>query len=357
MGESSCGGSTHPPAGAIAQSDALIALLTRQKGLAGNNKVAAVAMGAVGNAQAKGKPAITLVAPGVDVGGLFAENEPIDLDPKELLDVLLQLSETVRLRKEHAGRYLLVRLLLDQAAAMGEHLMALKIAQSASPKSEARWNWSVWIEGSDAELGSVREVTWRLHPTFEQPVRLVDTRATNFRLDSVGWDEFMIYATLKMNNGRSKSLQHWLKLVEEDEPSGVSAPMSKTRSRGSKSERPSVFLSYSLNNASLAAHLARSAMSIFLLASKLRDWNIDQIGKSNAVVVLGADQSGIARSSEVQIAQSAGVPVIPVTLGSSLAKKADVSPMFGKIKPLHVAASNPAKIAPALATMIGKLPV
>jgi hypothetical protein len=242
--------------------------------------------------------------------------------------------------------------------------MALKIAQSASPKSEARWNWSVWIEGNDAELDSVHEVTWKLHPTFKQPVRRVDTRATKFRLDSVGWGEFTIYATLKIKDGRSKSLQHWLKLVEGDEPSGVSAPTSKTRSRGSKSEQPSVFLSYSLNNASLAALLAKEleknkynvVRDVDIPDGvKLRDWNVDQIGKSNAVVVLGADQSGVARSSEVQIAQSAGVPVIPVTLGSSLAKKAGVSPMFGKIKPLHVAASNPAEIAPALATMIGKL--
>jgi hypothetical protein len=28
--------------------------------------------------------------------------------------------------------------------------------------------------------------------------------------------------------------------------------------------------------------------------------------------------------------------------------------MLGKIKPLHVAANHPAKVAPALATMIGK---
>jgi hypothetical protein len=241
--------------------------------------------------------------------------------------------------------------------------MALNIAQSSSPEGKARWNWSVWIEGSDAELDSVQEVTWKLHPTFKQPIRRVDTRATKFRLDSVGWGEFTIYATLKIKSGRSKSLQHWLKLVGADEPSGVSAPTSKKGSRGSNSERPSVFLSYSLNNANLAAHLAKELEKNkynvvrdvdIPLGVELRHWNIDQIGKSDAVVVLGANESGVARSSEVQIAQSAGVPVIPVTLGSSSAKKAGVSPMFGKIKPLHVAANHPAKIAPALATMIGK---
>jgi hypothetical protein len=240
--------------------------------------------------------------------------------------------------------------------------MTLKIAQSASPKSDARWKWSVWIEGSDAELDSVQEVTWKLHATFKQPVRRVDTRATKFRLDSIGWGEFTIYATLKMKSGRPKSLQHWLTLTEKESPGGISPPKSKTKSQGKTSGQPSVFLSYSLNNAKLAAHLAKELEKNkynvvrdvdIPLGVGLRDWNVDQIGKSNAVVLLGADESGAARSSEVQIAQSAGVPVIPVTLGSSSAKKTGVSTVFGKIKPLHVAAGNPAEIA-TLATMIGK---
>jgi hypothetical protein len=241
--------------------------------------------------------------------------------------------------------------------------MALKIAQSASQEAETRWKWSVWIEGSDVELDTIQEVTWKLHPTFSQPIRRIDTRATKFKLNSVGWGEFTVYATLKIKNGRSKSLQHWLKLVEAYALGGGAASGGKTAPGASDDKSPSVFLSYSLNNASLAAHLAKELRKHnynvirdvdIPMGVELHHWNLDQIGKSDAVVLLGADESGAARSSEVQIAQSAGVPVIPVTLGSSSTRKAGVSPMLGKIKPLHFAANRPAEIAPALATMIGK---
>ena len=128
-----------------------------------------------------------------------------------------------------------------------------QIAQSAAPEGETRWNWSVWIEGSDAELDTVQDVTWKLHSTFKQPIRRVDTRSEKFKLSSSGWGEFTVYATVKLKNGRSKSLQHWLRLTAGNEPAGAAAARAKTLPRASSSERPSVFLTYSLNNANLAA--------------------------------------------------------------------------------------------------------
>ncbi len=106
----------------IAQSDALIALLTRERKIAGRNKwlPSQWVRDEITAARAKGKPAIALVEPGVELAGLFAENERIDFDPEQPLDALLQLSETIRVWKEDAGRYLLVRLLPDQAAAMAQ---------------------------------------------------------------------------------------------------------------------------------------------------------------------------------------------------------------------------------------------
>jgi transcription initiation factor IIF auxiliary subunit len=48
--------------------------------------------------------------------------------------------------------------------------MTLVIRQTASyAGSDAggeRWNWSVWIDGPDAELDQVESVEWVLHPTF-----------------------------------------------------------------------------------------------------------------------------------------------------------------------------------------------
>ncbi len=106
----------------ITQSDALIALLTREKKIAGKNKwqPSQWVRDEMTAARVAGKPVIALVEPGVELAGLFAENERIDFDPKHPVDALVQLSETIRIWKEDAGRYLLVRLLPDQAAALAQ---------------------------------------------------------------------------------------------------------------------------------------------------------------------------------------------------------------------------------------------
>jgi hypothetical protein len=240
--------------------------------------------------------------------------------------------------------------------------MTLKVAQSAAPNDQTRWDWSVWIEGTDNELDAIEEVTRKLHPTFTTPIRHVKSRETKFKLSTSGWGEFEIHATLKMKNGRSNSLRHWLKLVDPAEPSRAAPVKGKMAPQDSERQRPAVFLSYGLNNASLAAHLANGLKSDYEVVRDIdipegadrRPWNREQIGKSDAVIVLGADESGVSRSPEVKIAQSKGVPVIPVTVGGRSNKKL-VSPTLGRIKPLRVTMDSPIKVAPTLATMIGKL--
>ncbi len=239
--------------------------------------------------------------------------------------------------------------------------MTLKISQIAAPNDHGRWNWSVWIDGTDGELDDIQEVTWRLHPTFATPIRRVHSRDNKFKLSTSGWGEFEINATLNMKNGRSKSLRHWLRLSDERET--TKAGPAKSKSQDTAGRRPTVFLSYSLDNASFAAHLASElAKNEYAVVRDvdipggvdLRLWNREQIANSDAVIVLGADDSGTVRSPDVKIAQSKGVPVIPVTFGSRSSKKA-VSSTLGKTKPLHVSMDNPIKAAPVLATMIGKL--
>ena len=44
--------------------------------------------------------------------------------------------------------------------------MALEIKQSATYKGDDWWDWSVWVDGTAAELEKVKSVTYRLHETF-----------------------------------------------------------------------------------------------------------------------------------------------------------------------------------------------
>jgi hypothetical protein len=106
----------------IGGSDALVALFTRERQLARGNKWLPTAwvQSEITSARSRGKRAIALVEKGVEVGGLFEEHERIDLDLRHPLDALLQLSESIRAWKEDAGRFLLVRLRPDEAAALAQ---------------------------------------------------------------------------------------------------------------------------------------------------------------------------------------------------------------------------------------------
>jgi|FEC22Drversion2_1045045.scaffolds.fasta_scaffold00329_39 hypothetical protein len=106
----------------IKESDALIALLTCERKLAGRgNKFLPTewVLGELTSALARGQRAIALVQKGVDRGrGPFAENEYIPLDLAAPTDALIRLSENIGTWKAEAGRNLLVRLLPDTAAAI-----------------------------------------------------------------------------------------------------------------------------------------------------------------------------------------------------------------------------------------------
>lgn len=82
-------------------------------------------------------------------------------------------------------------------------------------RSDDWWKWSVWVEGPEHELDDIEHVTYRLHPTFPQPVRSVTDRATKFQLESAGWGEFSISAVVRMRSGEDIRLERWLQLGQE----------------------------------------------------------------------------------------------------------------------------------------------
>jgi transcription initiation factor IIF auxiliary subunit len=94
--------------------------------------------------------------------------------------------------------------------------MALSIRQDSKYLGHDRWKWSVWLEGSSEELDHVKQVMYVLHPTFHNPVRIVDNRATKFRLETSGWGTFTIHAKVVDHAGRETYLDHPLTLLYPD---------------------------------------------------------------------------------------------------------------------------------------------
>jgi transcription initiation factor IIF auxiliary subunit len=96
--------------------------------------------------------------------------------------------------------------------------MSLRVAQDQRYVEEDIdwWEWSIWIEGPDEELDEVKEVTYKLHPTFKKPLRTIDDRASKFKLESEGWGVFPIRVKVELKNGVVIKLVHELQLFYPD---------------------------------------------------------------------------------------------------------------------------------------------
>lgn len=80
--------------------------------------------------------------------------------------------------------------------------------------------WSVYVRGATNEdLGVViKRAVFQLHPSFENPVRVVESPP--FELSECGWGEFEIAISLFFHNDvceKQLDLYHHLKLYSEDE--------------------------------------------------------------------------------------------------------------------------------------------
>lgn len=78
------------------------------------------------------------------------------------------------------------------------------------------WKWAVWIEAPDEALDSIEFVEWTLHPSFPNPIRKINNRASKFRLETGGWGVFQIVARVQMKDGIQTKLRHYLRLHYPD---------------------------------------------------------------------------------------------------------------------------------------------
>jgi len=79
---------------------------------------------------------------------------------------------------------------------------------------DKRWDWTVFILGSEEDLNLIRCVEYTLHPTFPNPVRTVCERGKGphaFSLSTNGWGTFRIQIRVLLKDGDPVVLSHQLK--------------------------------------------------------------------------------------------------------------------------------------------------
>jgi len=104
------GGLTPEVMSRIAKSDDLIAFMTKRAMPPHSGGTHPWVVDEFKHAKGLGRPAISLVWPGVQVVGAYADSERIDYDPTNGLKSFLKLSQTIGVWKSNAGRMLKVQL-------------------------------------------------------------------------------------------------------------------------------------------------------------------------------------------------------------------------------------------------------
>ncbi len=62
----------------------------------------------------------------------------------------------------------------------------------------------IWIDSDDPDfLSKVEEVTYYLHSTFKDPIRLVSNSDDGFALKTAAWGQFLLSAAVKMRDGKT----------------------------------------------------------------------------------------------------------------------------------------------------------
>lgn len=100
--------------------------------------------------------------------------------------------------------------------------MSYKLKNDWKYVGDERWDWELYLDSDNPdELAEVESVKYILHPTFKNPIRIIDDSSGGFRLKTNGWGTFDTKAFVYLKNGKKVKLEHELELQFEPE-SGTS---------------------------------------------------------------------------------------------------------------------------------------
>jgi hypothetical protein len=209
---------------------------------------------------------------------------------------------------------------------------SLELLNDSTQRDTDWWDWSLWIEGSAADLDAISAVTYKLHPSFPSPVQTVRDRATKFRLGGAGWGEFMVDAEAHLNDGTTVSLQRWLELdADADSPAPAKSPApapSKSRAPSVRpGRRPTLFISASAMDRDFVEGLSEALGTHGIDAKCAQDVAVDGVDIAAAIDAAMQASDGIIAifsrgksawvESELACGIALGKPAFPVMLGNT----------------------------------------
>jgi hypothetical protein len=176
----------------------------------------------------------------------------------------------------------------------------MHIKQTSVQVSESKWTWSVWIEGSDAELNTVQSVTYHLHPTFVNPTVERSNREDKFRLDAGGWGTFVLRAELHKKGGSTDSMRHRLRFSRSEPKTFVSA--------ASTDEAAIDDVKEAVKGMFIGVTSAQDVSPEDDLSSSIRE----QIDHAKALILINGSLPSRWVMQEIETAKELGKPIISV---------------------------------------------
>lgn len=85
-------------------------------------------------------------------------------------------------------------------------------------QGEDRYEWCVFVDEPAALLDEIESVEYTLHPTFPNPIRLVNDRDHRFALYSSGWGSFALRIRVSFINGEHTTTSFYLELAHDGWP-------------------------------------------------------------------------------------------------------------------------------------------
>jgi pYEATS domain-containing protein involved in immunity/TIR domain-containing protein len=200
----------------------------------------------------------------------------------------------------------------------------MRLEQKATYAADNWWEWSVWIEGDKEELKQIEYVEYILHPSFPEPVQRIEDRSSKFRLDSSGWGEFTIRATVVTKQGDKKTLRHRLELRYPKEEGNAAEDQAVNTAVATE---PSVFFL----SCNIADSLFANALSKALLAKGARvlmvadepsglpwDASINRLlDQADFAVFIISGPLGSWMTREMEASTERKIPIIPIIIVSS----------------------------------------
>jgi hypothetical protein len=86
-------------------------------------------------------------------------------------------------------------------------------------KISGYWNWTIFVKAPEDVLEQIEYVEYKLHPTFPNPVRIVNQRGSGpyaFPLTTSGWGTFTVQIKVYYKDGTYQRLAHSLRFYDDE---------------------------------------------------------------------------------------------------------------------------------------------